>query len=184
MVTPTNPPDWDPSRPAPGPLEVIRRFVNTLDVYRVRDSLADREQAEAALRGIGLLLDGERISARDLTRIRELRGAIRSHFVAEDSAPAGSIPEVELRVVIGARGTVEVVATEGSLWGRLSSLCFELYIAERTGQLTRLKACANPGCRWLFWDASRPGTGRWCSMRVCGGQLKARAYRMRRQRIR
>jgi predicted RNA-binding Zn ribbon-like protein len=181
MVTSTTPPNWDPSRPAPGPLEVIRRFVNTLDVYRARDSLADREQAEAVLRGLGLLRDEERLSARDLTRIRELRGAIRSHFVTEDSGQVRDICDVELRLIIGVRGTVEVVATEDSLWGRLCGMCMELYVAERTGQLTRLKACANPGCRWLFWDASRPGTGRWCSMRVCSGQHKARAYRMRRQ---
>ena len=174
-------PDWDPSHPAPGVLEVIRRFANTLDLYRGRDLLIDLEQAEITLRGLGLQAEGEQLAKGELERVRRVRSAMRSLFIDEEPAPAEGLPALELRIDFQG-GVVGLEATNAGLWGRLTDLCVEVAVADRTGALSRLKACANPGCRWLFWDTSRPGTGRWCSMQVCGGQHKARSYRARRKR--
>jgi predicted RNA-binding Zn ribbon-like protein len=44
---------------------------------------------------------------------------------------------------------------------------------------TRYRACANEACRFTFYDDSKPGTRRWCSMELCGGRAKARAFRLR-----
>ena len=46
---------------------------------------------------------------------------------------------------------------------------------------SRVKACRNDTCRWLFFDRSRNRSGTWCTMAVCGSRLKARAYRARRR---
>jgi predicted RNA-binding Zn ribbon-like protein len=46
-------------------------------------------------------------------------------------------------------------------------------------QRTRLRQCANPDCRIVFFDESRPGTRRWCLPNRCGDRLRARAYRVR-----
>jgi len=47
---------------------------------------------------------------------------------------------------------------------------------------SRLKQCPAPdGCGWLFYDASKNATRRWCSMRMCGNGAKARRFQ-RRQR--
>jgi predicted RNA-binding Zn ribbon-like protein len=43
--------------------------------------------------------------------------------------------------------------------------------------LARIQACANPECRVLFVDRSRPGTRRWCSMETCGNRAKKAAQR-------
>ena len=43
----------------------------------------------------------------------------------------------------------------------------------------RLRPCANTECRLFFVDRSRPGTGRWCSMAVCGNRMKARRHQAR-----
>ncbi|MGH2560333.1 MAG: CGNR zinc finger domain-containing protein [Thermomicrobiales bacterium] len=44
-----------------------------------------------------------------------------------------------------------------------------------TGNLHRIKVCANPhGCGWLFYDGSKNGSRRWCSMEGCGSQVKMR----------
>lgn len=40
----------------------------------------------------------------------------------------------------------------------------------------RVKACGGDGCHWLFLDASRGGTRRWCSMQSCGNRAKAKAH--------
>jgi predicted RNA-binding Zn ribbon-like protein len=44
----------------------------------------------------------------------------------------------------------------------------------RSGDLRRVKQCA--GCPWLFLDASRSGTRRWCSMEDCGTHEKIQRY--------
>jgi len=46
----------------------------------------------------------------------------------------------------------------------------------------RYRRCANPACVLMFYDESKPGTRRWCSMQTCGGQAKARAFKRRSRR--
>lgn len=43
----------------------------------------------------------------------------------------------------------------------------------------RLRACANPKCRWLFLDDSKAGSRRWCSMSSCGNRAKVRRHFLR-----
>jgi predicted RNA-binding Zn ribbon-like protein len=50
-----------------------------------------------------------------------------------------------------------------------------------TGDWPRLKACADAGCRWAFYDASRNRGGAWCEMRICGNRNKDRRFRARRR---
>lgn len=38
--------------------------------------------------------------------------------------------------------------------------------------IARVHECADPTCRVLFFDSSRPGTRRWCSMDTCGNRAK------------
>lgn len=46
--------------------------------------------------------------------------------------------------------------------------------------LRRLKECPGPeGCGWLFFDETRNGSRRWCSMEHCGSTAKARRYAAR-----
>jgi predicted RNA-binding Zn ribbon-like protein len=40
----------------------------------------------------------------------------------------------------------------------------------------RIRQCANPECLWLFIDASKNGTRRWCDMTACGNRAKARRH--------
>jgi predicted RNA-binding Zn ribbon-like protein len=50
------------------------------------------------------------------------------------------------------------------------------------GPLDRIKQCPGPsGCGFLFLDASRNRSRRWCSMTECGGQTKARRQTARRR---
>jgi predicted RNA-binding Zn ribbon-like protein len=52
----------------------------------------------------------------------------------------------------------------------------------RSERVARLKQCAN--CRWLFLDASRNASRRWCSMAHCGTGAKVAATRERRRAAR
>jgi predicted RNA-binding Zn ribbon-like protein len=40
----------------------------------------------------------------------------------------------------------------------------------------RVKHCENPACVLWFFDSTRNGTRRWCSMAVCGNRMKARRH--------
>jgi predicted RNA-binding Zn ribbon-like protein len=51
------------------------------------------------------------------------------------------------------------------------------------GELGRIKECPGAGdCGWLFYDTSRNGTRRWCSMEGCGSRVKMRRQYARRRR--
>lgn len=44
------------------------------------------------------------------------------------------------------------------------------------GGRVRVRACANPECQWMFIDASRNGSRRWCDMASCGNRAKAQRH--------
>src|SRR5262245_38173396 len=52
----------------------------------------------------------------------------------------------------------------------------ELLTSDR---LERVKACG--GCRYLFVDASKNGSRRWCAMEDCGTEAKSKTYVARRR---
>jgi len=45
---------------------------------------------------------------------------------------------------------------------------YELLLSEK---LFKVKEC--PGCGWLFYDGTKNGKRRWCSMKSCGSNVKA-----------
>jgi predicted RNA-binding Zn ribbon-like protein len=53
----------------------------------------------------------------------------------------------------------------------------------RSDRLDRVKSC-QPSCGWLFLDTSKNHSRRWCSMRECGFEEKARLQAERRARRR
>lgn len=48
-----------------------------------------------------------------------------------------------------------------------------------TDQRHRVRVCASDSCSARFYDRSRAGRRRWCSMRGCGNVAKARRHRAR-----
>ncbi|MBI3693986.1 MAG: CGNR zinc finger domain-containing protein [Acidobacteria bacterium] len=43
-----------------------------------------------------------------------------------------------------------------------------------------VRKCANPECVLYFYDTSRTGRRRWCSMAICGNRHKVAAFAQRR----
>lgn len=50
------------------------------------------------------------------------------------------------------------------------------FLGEPSG---RIRHCAAADCGLVFFDESRAGTRRWCSMQTCGNRAKVRAHRAR-----
>jgi predicted RNA-binding Zn ribbon-like protein len=48
-----------------------------------------------------------------------------------------------------------------------------------TGDFKRVRRCGDRTCVHWFYDLTRPGRRRWCSMATCGNRLKVKSYRKR-----
>jgi predicted RNA-binding Zn ribbon-like protein len=57
--------------------------------------------------------------------------------------------------------------------GRLLWEAADLLTSDR---LAQVKLCAGEACGWLFLDASRNQSRRWCSMSDCGNRAKAKRF--------
>lgn len=71
------------------------------------------------------------------------------------------------------------LSAEGQVIWKISELRSVLSMISRdfvelaTGPLAEhVKICANPDCRGVFVDESRPQNRRWCSMQTCGNLMK------------
>ncbi len=187
--------DYDPAKQAPDTLELVRRFVDTDDIYNRRDELENEEAATAWLAKEGVLTDERPITANDLAALRHLRDTLRALAAANatseqpprravDTFNRLSAPHAaSVRLDVEHGGLVGFVhAHDDGAGGAIAALAAAVHQAVLTGTWTRLKSCANPECRWLFYDESRSRTARWCSMRGCGSVAKARRYRERQRR--
>lgn len=74
--------------------------------------------------------------------------------------------------------TVRLVDTiEQALGPVAESLCETLV----HGDPARLRTCAHPDCVLKFYDDSKNGTRRWCTMSGCGNRAKAAAFLTRKR---
>jgi len=73
----------------------------------------------------------------------------------------------------------EMVSTGGPLDRLCTDVAASLAMMLGRDDPLRYRSCANETCPFTFYDDSKPGTRRWCSMELCGGRAKARAFRLR-----
>jgi predicted RNA-binding Zn ribbon-like protein len=70
-------------------------------------------------------------------------------------------------------------AASDDLDGVLCRILWEAADLLTSDRLAQVKLCAGDECGWLFLDASRNQSRRWCSMSDCGNRAKARRYYQR-----
>jgi predicted RNA-binding Zn ribbon-like protein len=127
---------------------------------------------------------------RALGRIRQVREALREIVVAavEHRPAAGRAIDVVNRVMIARQRFILVCGPGGVLDHRHQGDAIDdvlARLAERVARqviapdVDRLRICANDTCRWVFYDSSRTGRRRWCTMASCGNRAKAARHRAR-----
>lgn len=184
-------PDADEAKPAPMPLLRVQGFVNTLDVDASTDLLSEPQRAAEWLVAAGLTSAAEALTATDLELARGVRESIRG-LLRPDEDGGGQADDLEpLRHLTGAHlarltvGDDGILGLENAQEGSLGSGLFDLLLivreAQQGGNWSRLRACANPECQWVFYDRSRNQQGNWCDMAVCGNRMKNRQLRARRR---
>lgn len=173
-----------------GALRLVREFVNTYDLEPDTEALGSPDDLTKWLRHNGLLSSGAASDA-ELGRAIELREALRELLAANhDGSGAPGAAErltvaarrAKLRPEFTASSGTRLVPGASGVDAALGSLLVVVSEAMTDGRWGRLKVCRNDACQYAFFDASRAGAGKWCSMAVCGNRSKAAAWRARQRR--
>jgi predicted RNA-binding Zn ribbon-like protein len=176
--------------PAPGGLELVRRFLNTYDVQRSIEELGTPEQLSAWARAEGLVprRGAFEPAAADVERVREIREELRAlarrnNGIACDCA-LDALEEASARSSYAmsfdvATNTSRLRAKAGGVDGLIGTILAAVHAAMADKTWARLKACADDTCAWAYYDHSKNGCSRWCSAETCGNRSKVKRYRER-----
>lgn len=175
-------------------------FANTLDersfsrhgmTHSGGDDLSALATATRWLRRHELLTPSAELTPSELSIVVAFRRALRSMLAARGGEPLGersleelndTLSRLPLTVQFGADGSPRLISPARGLTAALAHLAALVAENAARGTWHRLRMCAAPDCRWVFYDTSRNGGGRWCSMAVCGNRDKTRRYRERHAR--
>jgi len=168
-----------PPQPDPRPLlgePLALDLLNTVSrsAAQTRDLLATPAGARSWLRANGL-------AANDLPRttaaLVEAREAIRDLLSAGDAAARRRVNAVlehgRIRLSIAAGpATRETLEVDEPAW-RPAVMAAAGVLRMLDADPDRIRRCEHPDCVLWFFDVSRNGTRRWCSMTTCGNRAKA-----------
>ncbi|WP_433833065.1 CGNR zinc finger domain-containing protein [Actinoplanes sp. CA-015351] len=152
-------------------LRVVEEFLNTLDERTFSRHGVPHKGADTLSAWVSTHQVADREAA------AKLRASLRGALAGEGSA-AEAIAAFPLRLEAFADGRLRIGSPVAD--PALGVIAVAVAHAVADGSWQRLRLCAAPDCRWAFFDASRGGAGRWCSMEVCGNRHKTRSYRSRR----
>lgn len=176
--------------PAPGPLALVQAFLNTIDREAGEDAIADATSLSAWLAERGLLPAGDHATSPELQRAHEVRDALcalalANNGMAVEREAVDRLNEAargaHLTLTFAADGAPRLLPAARGVDAAIAQLLGIVYTAMADGTWTRLKACREDACHWVFYDHSRNRSGAWCSMAVCGNRTKTRTYRQRRR---
>ena len=181
------PTDRDDKRlAAPGDLEVVRDFVNTLDVLPETDEISDPPSLASWLVEHGLAATPPALGNEDLARAQSLREVLRAFLLANAGFPLpteapeafdAAVGSVRLHARADELGRLELLSADAEglecAIGRLVSIVFA---AQQDGTWSRLKACAE--CHWALYDHTKNRSAAWCGSQ-CGARVRARRHRRR-----
>ena len=154
------------------------RVVTPSDCLYLREQAARRPKPAAAIFARALAVReliwqiGEALAER-----RAITGALRGELVA---VHAKSLAFAEIK----SRDQAFIWAwdprrdLEAAILGPITLSALSLLMEK---DLSRTKRCEGKECGWLFFDATKNKSRRWCEMRVCGNRAKVRAARQRKK---
>ncbi|MGH3356093.1 MAG: CGNR zinc finger domain-containing protein [Nocardioidaceae bacterium] len=174
---------------------LVQEFANTRDLrtfvprgHPYRDGTRDDLGSPAAVHGWltdrGLLPYDFEVSESDHARVLDLRARLRAaldrtRYVdhGEDASPFA----VPLQVELDARDGPRLTSADNGVNQAVGEICAAALRTALSGEWWRLRTCAADDCRWVFYDQSKPGRGRYCAPDTCGNRVKTRSYRRRRK---
>jgi predicted RNA-binding Zn ribbon-like protein len=130
-------------------------------------------------------------STRDEARLRELRELLRRMFnaLADDREPdAADLAQLDgylracalhRRIDPASDHRIRLEPAKRDWAWVLAEIADSFTELLAHGERARIKLCANPDCRWAFYDESKNRRRRWCNAADCGNVFKVRQFRAR-----
>jgi predicted RNA-binding Zn ribbon-like protein len=160
---------------APGDLELVRDFVNTLDILPGTERFGDPVSLALWLADHRLVPSSPTLTNEDLARSRRLREALRAFLLANAGLP---LDPGAAAAFDDAAGPVRLrPAQEEGLSHAIGRLVSIVFAAQQDGTWSRLKVCAE--CHWALYDRTKNYSAAWCGSK-CGARVRSRRYRQRR----
>lgn len=184
--------------PREGPYRLFLDFVNSLEVFRARETdlfatsdgvadwLAARELLATGRNGSPHCSTGEARRVREArARLFEMsfelidRGRLSKRRLSELNDLLAAGPVTHELLPTGDTRRMRLRQRPGNIDSAVARIVasFAAFLAQ--GPIERLRFCANPECSFLFLDVSRTGRRRWCSMSTCGNLAKVARYQSR-----
>jgi predicted RNA-binding Zn ribbon-like protein len=145
---------------APGPLELVQSFANTLGAAG-GDLLAAREQAAAWLRGAGLMTADAVVTGSEhgaLLRLRDaLRDALAEHAAGRADADTAArltrgLADGRLVTTITPDGAVKLATAARSVYPSIvAAIAVAIAESDAAGTWPRLAVCQDPDCGTAFY---------------------------------
>ena len=136
-------------------IDLVLDFVNSTDAADTPHALVLRE----AMRGV-IGAQGRRLA-----------------FPIDVATLNAAVMASRLRFRFGSDGRARLEPEADGTEGDLGRLLAAFIAAMADPEWSRLKVCAQPSCRKVFFDRSRNRSSRWCSMASCGNREKAKRFR-------
>ena len=175
-------------------LGLVEDFLNTLDVRSFQRRGVDHTGGDALptpaalsrwLSSHGLVRPSARASTAELRIAHQLRSALRDAVTRDHlddqtlRLANAALTSVPVHVELARDGELRLAGSAGAVPRAVAELLAIAVRHSADGSWWRLRACAASECRWVFYDDSRSGAGRWCSMSSCGNRAKTARYRAR-----
>ncbi|MFF1481936.1 CGNR zinc finger domain-containing protein [Streptomyces sp. NPDC058301] len=124
--------------------------------------------------GLDARFPADRAALGPLLRARD--ALLRAVEHPGESAAAADLDAIlehgRIRATLSAEGPGERAEFADPAWGPAWTAARDYLDLLRTAP-DRIRACAHDACTLHFFDTSRNGTRRWCSMAACGNRAKA-----------
>lgn len=174
-------------RPAPGEVEILRRFLSSGAHGKHREELSSPENLGRWLAGCGLVSAETEVSEEDYRRVLALRTALHGLVKSRASVPEGLLERLEeasagvgFTIAFDSHGRPRYVPRPGEP-GEAPASLLALFDRIRRDERhwSRLKVCGN--CGTVFYDISRRQNGKWCRS-ACGARVRGIKMKNRRRR--
>jgi predicted RNA-binding Zn ribbon-like protein len=179
----------DPVTPAPGDLELVRRFLSLHDheIGTNRTFQPSPESVEWWLRtegGLGTAVD---IGSDDLAwtmRVREalIRTVRENMGEGRDEAAFRTLDEAAERAGLTPSfgdPANRFRSDRAGVYPVMGRVLAAAFLARLDDSWHRFRMCADANCTTVFYDRSKNHSAKWCSMQSCGNKNKVRSYRER-----
>ncbi|MFM9370178.1 CGNR zinc finger domain-containing protein [Streptomyces sp. Da 82-17] len=169
----------------PRPLTGEPLSLDLLNTRWIQDG--ERQDLLTGLDGLRIWLAGNGLDAAHDGRFTADDATLRHLLTARDAlaavvdspASADGVRRVDavlghgrIRATLRPEGPGEEPEFTDPAWGP-AWLAARDYLTLRATAPDRIRACAHDACILHFFDTSRNGTRRWCSMALCGNRAKA-----------